>query len=141
MSDSAALEVLKLEILASAYEISVGGRTLARLEGGPLELLAGAGERLRDLDIETAIERSEDWLMPVSKSFQGLALQVKDNPGRLRDHFATAASLTPDDIERAFSRAFDDVAFKRAVSRDLVADLVLLRELVHHGGLPRVLMD
>jgi len=114
---------------------------LARLEGGPLALLMGAGERLRDVDIEAAIERVEDWLMPSSKSIQGLALHVRDNRGRLRDRLGAHASLTPEEAERAFSLAVDDVAFNRPLDRNFVADLVLLRELVHHGRLSRVVLD
>ena len=131
----------EFRILPDAYELSVDGHMLARLEGGPLALLAGAGERLRDLDIEAAIERAEDWLMPSSRSFHGLDLHVRDVPGRLRDGLGAHASLKPEEVECAFSRAFDDVAFSRSIDRGLVADLVLLRELVHHGGLPRILVE
>ena len=132
---------LELGILADAYELSAGGHALARLEGGPLALLAGAGERLRAVDVEAAIERAEDWLMPSSKPFQGLALHVQDSRGRLRDRLGAHASLTPEEVERAFSRAVDDVAFNRPIDRNFVADLVLVRELVHHGRLPRVVLD
>jgi hypothetical protein len=132
------MNALQFEILADAYEISADGQVLARLPRGPLAILGGAGERLRDLDIEIAIEHAEDWLMPSSKSFQGFALVVKDTQGRLRDRLGAGSRLTPDDVEIAFTRAFDDVAFARPIDRLLVADMVLLRELVHHGAAPHV---
>jgi hypothetical protein len=134
------MSLLELRILPAAYEIAMGGRVLARLDGGPQALLAGAGEHLRDADIEAAIERSEDWLMPFSKSLQGLEAQVLEAEGRLRRRLGLPASFTPEDIERAFSLAFDDVAFRRPVDRAFVADIVLLRELVHHGALMRVVL-
>lgn len=132
---------LELEIHPNAYQLCLDGQVLARLEGGPAALLAGADERLRDLDIEAAIERSEDWLMPSSKSWQGLVLHVRDIPGRLRDRLGADAILTPEKVERAFSGAVDDVVFGRPIARDLVADMVLLREQVHHGGLSRIELE
>lgn len=132
---------LDLDVHANAYELSTGGRVLARLEGGPASLLAGAGERLRDLDIESAIERSEDWLMPSSKSWQGFALRVAGTQGRLRDRLGPLATVTPDEVERAFSGMVADTAFGRAIDRDAVAHLVLLRELVHHGALSSIVVE
>ena len=132
---------LDLEIHADAYGLSAGGRVLARLERGPAALLAGASERLRDIDIESAIERSEDWLMPSSKSWQGFALRVADADGRLRDRLGVAAAFTPEEVERAFSAVVDDVAFGRPIARDVVAHLVLLRELVHHGALSGIVLE
>lgn len=132
---------LDLKVHADAYELAAGGRVLARLEGGPAALLAGAAERLRDLDIESAIERSEDWLMPSSKSWQGFALRVADTQGRLRDRLGAHATFTPEAVERAFSAVVDDVAFGRPIARDVVAHLVLLRELVHHGALSSIVLD
>jgi hypothetical protein len=138
--EGAAVSPLEFRIFPDAYEIAVGGQALAHLDGGPLALLARAGQRLRDADIEAAIERSEDWLMPYSKSFQGLEMHVTETAGRLRHRLGAQASFTPEEIERAFSLAFDDVAFARPVNRDFVADIVLLRELVHHGALSRVVL-
>jgi hypothetical protein len=128
---------LELGILENAYELSLGGHPLTRLEGGPLALLADAGLTLRDVDVEAAIEHAEDWLMPTSKSFQGFALHVRDTPGRLRERLGAHASLTPEDVESAFSRALDR---KRTLGRESIADLVLVRELVHHGKLSRILL-
>ena len=134
------MKTLHLRIFPDAYEISVDAQLLARLDGGPRALLSGAGKRLRDADIEAAIERSEDWLMPSSKSFHGFELQVQDETGRLRRGLGDAASFTPEEIERAFSHAFDDVGFSRPLDPGYLADIVLLRELVHHGALTRVVL-
>ena len=132
---------LGLEIHADAYALSADGRGLARLESGPAALLAGTGERLRDLDLESAIQRSEDWLMPSSRSWQGFALRVAGADGRLRDRLGVHPSFTPEEVERAFSAVVDDVAFGRPVARDVVAHLVLLRELVHHGALSGIVFE
>ena len=78
--------------------------------------------------------------MPFSKSLQGLALQVQDSEVRLRGRLGSGASLTPAEVEHAFSRAFDDVAFGRPIPRDVLADLVLVRELVHHGRVITVML-
>lgn len=132
---------LDLHIQTNVYELSLGGRTLARLEGGPAALLAGAGERLSDLDIESAIERAEDWLMPSSKSWQGFALRVAGTQGRLRDRLGPLPAVTPDEVERAFSVMIADMAFGRPIDRQVVAHLVLVRELVHHGALSGIVTE
>lgn len=141
MVESTALKRMELVILPNAYEMSCDGQKLARLEGGSAPLLADAGARLRDVDIETAIQHAEDWLMPFSKRIRGLELRVRDSRGRVREHFGGHASLTLDDVERAFSRVVDGVAFQRVIDREFVADLVLLRELMHHGALPRIVLE
>jgi len=125
---------LELRVDPHAYALSLNGEVLARMAGGASALLAGVGERLREADVETAIERAEDWLMPSSKSWQGLELNVHDASGHLRDLLGAAAALMPDDVERAFARAVHDVILGRPVARESVADLIVLRELVHHGA-------
>jgi hypothetical protein len=67
-----------LDVRLDAYELRLDGEVIARLAGGSAALLPGTGA-LRDIDIETAIERSEDWLMPVSKLLSGLELQLRMN--------------------------------------------------------------
>ena len=132
---------LRLEVRTDAYELRLDGAVLARLQGGASALLSGAGDRLRELDIEAAIERSEDWLMPSSKSIEGLELRVRDATGRVRGTLGDRESLTPEELEQAFDRAHDAVAHARATGREGVADVVLLRELVHHGRLARVVVE
>jgi hypothetical protein len=124
--DQNAQGTLVFEILADAYRLSAGPRELAVLH---------------DADIEAAIERAEDWLMPSSKSVQGFVLQVRDASGRLRRRLGAQPHFTPEEIERAFSAAVDDVAFGRAVDREAVADLVMVRELVHHGALTAIVLQ
>ena len=131
---------LELQVRADAYELRLDGRLLARLDGGAAALLLGAGERLREVDIEAAIERAEDWLMPSSRSFQGLELRVRDESGRVRSRLGGQASCTVDQVERAFTRAHDAVAHARVTDREGVADVVLLRELAHHGRLSRLVL-
>ncbi|HEX7889281.1 MAG TPA: hypothetical protein VF522_07990 [Ramlibacter sp.] len=129
------MSVLHLEIRTDAYELRLDEEVLARLDGGAAALLAGAGERLREIDIEAAIERSEEWLMPSSKRFHALELQVHDATGRLRPLLGEQASFTVAELELEFDRTHDAVVRGRAGDRAAVADVVLLRELAHHGRL------
>ncbi|MBK6007962.1 hypothetical protein JJB11_17825 [Ramlibacter ginsenosidimutans] len=131
---------LELDVADDACTLRLDGRVLARLDGGAEALLSGAGERLRELDIEVAIERSEEWLMPSSRLLQGLELKVRDATGRMRSMLGASASFTLAEVEQAFARAHDAVAHGRPVSRGGVADVVLLRELAHHGRLSRILL-
>ena len=134
--------MLHLHLLPDAYELRLDGEVLSRLEGGAALLLQGAGERLREADIERAIERSEDWLMPIARRLQSLELRVRDPAGRLRPVFATAASaLTVEQVEAEFSRTHEAVARGQPTDRERVADVVLLRELAHHGALSRIVLE
>lgn len=132
---------LELRVDAQGYRLSLEGQLLAHLGGGAAALLAGAGPRVREADLEAAIERAEDWLMPSSRSWQGMEIWVRDDAGRLRAGMGGAQSLTSDEVERAFSCAVDDATRGRAISADFVADLLLLRELVHHGKVTRVHLE
>ena len=132
---------LIIDVRADAYELRLDGQVLALLEGGAAALLSGAGGRLREFDIEAAIDRSEDWLMPSSKRFQGLDLRVRDRTGRVRGSVGGPSSLTPEQVEQAFNRVFDAVAHGRPIEPESVADVVLLRELAHHGKLARVVLE
>lgn len=134
------MSVLRLHVEPGAYELRLDEEILARLEGGAAALLSGAGGRLRALDIEAAIERAEEWLMPSSKRFQALELLVHDAAGRLRRSLGEQARLTPAELEQAFNRTHDAVAHGRSIDRDGVADVVLLRELAHHGSLSSILL-
>lgn len=133
-----AVPTLHLRIAPDAYELCLNGTRLARLPGGAAALLAGAGTPLREADIERAIVHAEDWLMPASRALQGLALHLQVEPARLRAALGDASVLTPHEVEAAFTRAHDAVAHGRPLAREAVADAVLVRELVHHGALVRV---
>ena len=131
---------LKQDVSPAANELRVEGPLLARGDGGAAALLSGAGERLREADVEAAIERAEDWLMPSSKSLEGLELRVHDATGRVRESLGGQASCTVDQLEQAFTRAHDAVAHARVSDREGIADVVLLRELAHHGRLSSVVL-
>jgi hypothetical protein len=135
------MRTLRLDVRPDAYELHLDGEVLARLDGGAAALLSGAGGRLREIDIEAAIERSEEWLMPSSRSFRNLEMHVRDSAGRVRRSLGEQASFTPAQVEQAFDRVHDAVAHGRATDRDGVADVVLLRELAHHGRLSRIVLD
>jgi hypothetical protein len=126
-----------LDIRADAYEMRLNGEVIARLDGGSAALVPGTGA-LRDIDIEAAIERSEDWLMPFSKLLSGLELRVRDETERVRKVMGEQGSFTAEDVEQVFTRVFDAVGRGRAIDRYAVADVVLVRELVHHGRVSRV---
>jgi hypothetical protein len=129
-----------LDVRADAYELRLNGEVIARLDGGSAALMPGT-RALRDIDIETAIERAEDWLMPFSKLLSGLELRVRDETGRLREVMGEQGSFTADDVEQVFTRVFDAVGRGRAIDRDAVADVVLIRELVHHTRVSRVWVE
>ena len=133
--------MLNLHVRPDAYELQLDDDVLARLDGGPATLLAGAGEQLRDLDIEVAIERAEDWLMPSSKVLLGLELRVCGETAQIRKLLGNQASFTATEVESAFARLLDAVAHARASDRDGAAAVVLLRELVHHAKLSRIWVD
>jgi hypothetical protein len=132
------MDAFRLDVQTSSYALHLGGRLIARLDGGAAALIPGAAAQLRELDIENAIERSEDWLMPFSKSLQGCVLLIRDATGRIASTLGGRTSLTVDEIENAFTIVHDAVACGQPAARDAVADIVLLRELAHHGRLARV---
>lgn len=133
--------VARLELGARLYRLALPGEGPLVLDGGCAALLAGAGPRLREADVEAAIERAEDWLMPFSRRLIGLALRVRDGGVGLNARLGAGADLAPQAIEAAFSAAFDDVALGRAIDAPTLAAIVLLRELVHHGALTRVVLE
>lgn len=130
-----------LIIEREAYELWLDEKLLTRLPGGAASLLAGAGPQLREIDIEAAIERCEDWLMPFSKPLEGLQLEVRDGTGRLRSYFAGHEQYSVQQVEQTFTRVHDAVVRMQVNDRDGVADVVLLREFAHHGRLSGVLLN
>ena len=138
MNDADTASPLELRVNPQEYVLSLDGRVLARMEGGASALLRPQGDRLRDVDIEAAIERAEEWLMPSSKSWQGVQMRVLDETGHLLAALGAGRPASPDEVERAFSDSVEDVVRGRAVDASCLADLVLLRELVHHGAVTAV---
>lgn len=127
----------RLEIAGTVYVLSReepgGWRELARLDGGASALLAGAGRTsASDADIEVAIERAEDWLMPHAKAITGDILDVRGATDLLVRGLGRAGRFTLEQVEREFNRV---VVSRCGADRDpvSVAHLVLVRELAHHG--------
>jgi hypothetical protein len=120
---------------------------LAMLAGGADALLR-ASAPVSEATLEAAIERAEDWLMPHAAGLSGEALEVVDETGRLQPGLARVLGERGDDwnvgeIESLFLRLLD-MATGRVPSpllegqQALVADILLLRELAHHGKLERI---
>ena len=131
---------LQLIIAPDAYELRLDEKSLTRLEHGAAALLSGAPASLRELDLEHAIERAEDWVMRFSKSFDSLELEVHDDTGRLRRQLGPRAVFTLEQIEQAFIGVHDAAAHGRVPDREAAADVVLLRELSHHGRLAGIVL-
>ena len=130
-----------MRIDVGAYSLWLDGQAHSRLEGGPLALLPGTATHLSPRDIEIAIDRAEEWLMTFSKSIEGLQLLVRDATGRLRISLHGKRTFAPADVEDAFERLLQRVAHGRSTNRESTADIVLLRELVHHGSLSQVILE
>ena len=124
-----------------AYELWLDEKLLTRLNGGAAALLAGSGAQLREIDIEIAIEHAEDWLMPFSKQLEGLQLKVRDSAGGLRSRFSEHEPYAVEQVEQAFTNVHDEVVRGQTNDKNGVADIVLLRELAHHGRLSGVVLD
>ncbi len=135
------MDSFRLDVQTNSYELHRGEQLVARLNGGAGALIPGAAAQLREIDIENAIERSEDWLMPFSKSLQGCELLIRDATGRVATALGGRRSLDVEAMEQAFTHAYDAVALGRSAARDAVADIVLLRELAHHGRLARICLE
>lgn len=140
----------RLLIAADGYVLSrqEGGNWIerGRLAGGAAALLPAAGP-IGEAQLEAAIERAEDWLMPHAAPLQGETLEVRDETGRLvkglRDGCAAdAREWRTAELEELFLRLVDRALGRGAASQAgdpaFVADVVLLRELAHHGRLDAV---
>lgn len=93
--------------------------------------------------LERAIEVAEDWLMPHAASLRGETLEVSDPTGRLTAALKARLLIIPDawsikEIEALFLRLVD-LATGRFPPQDglewplFMADVLMLRELAHHG--------
>jgi hypothetical protein len=76
---------------------------------------------------------TNDWLVPVSKLLSGLELRVRDETGGLRTMGAQAC-FTAADVEQVLTRMFDAVGHGKAIERNAVADVVLVRGWCTTGG-------
>lgn len=136
----------RLLIADSAYVLSqlrVGQWVeLSRLPGGAQALLQGV-RALDEGQLEAAIQIAEDWLTPHAAGLQDEELEVSDVTGRLRSGLAALVASTErtwsiEALERAFLQVVDMATGHVAPPhlqhhRLFVADLLLLRELAHHG--------
>lgn len=124
-----------------------GWNDLAVLPGGASALLP-ATRPLDEARLEMAIEVAENWLMPHARQFQGVVLEVSDTTGRLASGLKDVLSAQPSnwdvaDLEQLFLRMVD-LATGRLASPALagrqafVADLLMLRELAHHGAVREI---
>ena len=137
---------LELRIEEQTYVLSTfqDGRSieLSRLAGGAQRLLPSINTPAED-QLEAAIEAAENWLMPHVSGLNGQMLDVADPTDRLtsglRAVLETAErywSLAA--IEKAFVKVVDLATGRHAPAalnqhRLFVADLLLVRELAHHG--------
>lgn len=141
----------RLLITDSAYVLSQvrDGQwvELSRLPDGARALLPGA-RALDEGQLEAAIQVAEDWLAPHVAGLQGEVLEVSDVTGRLLSGLAAFVASTErswriEAIERAFLQVVDLATGRVApprlqTYRSFVADLLLLRELAHHGRVSSV---
>jgi len=115
---------------------------IAALPSGARALLPGL-RRVDEGALERAIEVAEDWLMPHAARLRGETLEVSDPTGRLRAALKARQSIVPDawstlEIEALFLRLVD-LATGRFPPQDalewplFMADVLMLRELAHHG--------
>ena len=120
---------------------------LALLSGGAATLLAPTGA-LDDRSLEAAIEIAEDWLMPHAARLRDRVLDVDDTTARIHSGLEDVLSVTArewnvEGIEQ-LSLQLVDMATGRRARRALqgqqafVADVLLLRELAHHGQLHEI---
>jgi hypothetical protein len=117
---------------------------VAALQGGSEALLASA-RPMGESALEAAIEKAEDWLMPHAARLRGEVLEVSDPSGRLKWGLAEVLSSTTDvwsvdDVEQLFLQLVDMTTGRQPAPavqgrQRFVADVLLLRELAHHGQL------
>lgn len=136
----------RLRINASAYELlqaQEGGWTqLAVLPRGASALL-DTGHCVTEAGLEQAIQAAEDWLMPHAQRLRGEWLEVEDLAGRLRPGLretldATGSEWSVVAFEQLFLQLVDRITGRQppgwALTRAaFIADVVLVRELAHHG--------
>lgn len=140
-----------LLVREDAYVLSQGQdgtRTeLATLRRGARALL-DPSRPAWDSRLEAAIEVAEDWLMPHAPRLQGEVLEVEDVAGRLRPGLRAvlavdASAWSVDAFEALFLQLVDLATGRHPApalqGRELfVADVLLLRELAHHGRLREI---
>lgn len=128
-------------------ETDAGWNDLAVLNGGAGALLP-ATRHLDEAGLEIAIEVAENWLMPHARHLRGDVLEVSDTTGRLASGLTDVLSAQSTtwgiaDLEQFFLRMLD-LATGRVASPALegrqafAADLLMIRELAHHGAVREI---
>ena len=142
----------RLTVSNDAYTLSLApeGGALAertRLPAGSEALIPARRfpHGVTEAAFELAIEHAENWLMPHARSLNDADLEVRDETGRISTGLAalqlqSSGGWTLEAFEQLFldlvdrtKRASADVAF--------VADIVLIRELAHHGRVRSVSLN
>jgi hypothetical protein len=113
-----------------------------QLPGGAGALLA-VSRPVDEAALEAAIERAEDWLMPHAARMRGEVLEVADVTGRLQSGLQDVLSVTThqwslEDVESFFLRLVEMTTGRHVAPalqgrQRFIADIVILRELAHHG--------
>lgn len=140
----------RLVIADSAYTLLEGGedqwREIATLRTGWTVLLPSS-RPIDERALEAGIEAAEDWLMPHAPRLRARDLEVVDATGRLEAGLHDILSVSTrewsvKDVEDFFSRIVDMATGSRPSSvqelHAFAADILLLRELAHHGQVLRV---
>ncbi len=115
---------------------------LARLLNGAQRLLPGTVTPT-EAELEAAIEKAENWLMPFVSGQKGQELEVIDMKNQFStDLLAFAANekciWSLAQVERIFLKLLDVITGRYASTtssehRRFMADWLLVRELAHHG--------
>jgi len=126
---------------------NAGWNELAVLPGGASALLPAA-RPLDEARLEMAIEIAENWLMPHAGRLRGQVLEVSDATGRLKSGMgsvlsARTLSWSVADLEELFLRLVDMATGRLPPpalegQQAFAADLLVLRELAHHGGVREI---
>lgn len=122
---------------------------VAVLPGGSSALIPAAGP-LDEARLEAAIELAEDWLMPHARTLHGQVLEVHDTTGRVHSGLDEVLSeqggrWSVAGFETLFLRIVDLATGPRAAASlahrsSFVADVLVVRELAHHGAADRVVL-
>lgn len=139
----------RLTVSNDAYILSLateGGALAerARLPAGSEALISARRfpHGVNEAAFELAIEHAENWLMPHARSLSDANLEVQDTTGRISTGLAalqlqSAGEWSLETFEKLFLDVVDRT--KRAsVDLAFVADIVLIRELAHHGRVRNV---
>lgn len=134
---------MAIELLIDAHEY-VLKRALRDQPSQRLSVLSGGAQALflqaplHEAQIERAIQIAEDWLMPYAVLLRDETLDVYDATGRLETTLAAycdapSTCWSVPAIEQVFLTMLAHVLRQAPNDPSAVADLILLRELAHHG--------